>query len=126
MTANKWKVLGALVLVAGIIYFIGWHWNRFLADFWGLDDSRVGPNLVASFVVWALILIATVFLYPPWRRAVARFATLHVQSIKDHITSEQTKLHAKLDRHEAKMNHIIKNTKAIPNEVPGVSDEHQP
>jgi hypothetical protein len=32
-----------------------WGWQRFLADFWPLDSSRVGPNLIASFVTVVLI-----------------------------------------------------------------------
>jgi len=33
-----------------------WLWHRLLADFWPLDNSRVGPNLVASVVTAALVI----------------------------------------------------------------------
>lgn len=38
---------GLLVLVFG--------WGRFLADFWPLDASRVGPNLCASVAIVVLV-----------------------------------------------------------------------
>ena len=68
---KNWKAWGAVIALAAIVYFMVFHWGRFLADFWPLDGSRVGPNLVASVVQWALIAIAVALLYPPARRAMA-------------------------------------------------------
>lgn len=49
-------LLGSLVLMATTGFFIGvWGWQRFLQDFWPLDSSRVGPNLVASVVTIILV-----------------------------------------------------------------------
>lgn len=38
------------------IFVAAFGWQRFLADFWPLDNSRVGPNLVASVVATVLIV----------------------------------------------------------------------
>ena len=51
---KKWYGLGALVLV--IVLLSVFH-GRFNADFWPLDASRVGPNLVASVVQWIIIAL---------------------------------------------------------------------
>lgn len=109
----KTKSLLALALLAGLLYFMAFHWGRFLADFWPLDNSRVGPNLTAAVVQYAVILALLYLLYPPFRRAVERFAARHVESIKAHISAEHDHVHAKLD-------HVIRYSKNIPNEVPGV------
>ena len=116
---KNWKAWGALIALAALVYFMAFHWSRFLADFWPLDASRIAPNVVASVVQWALIAIAVALLYPPARRAIERFAQRHVESIKEHVSAEQAHLHAKMD-------HIIVNSKAIPNVVPGVPKEKQP
>ena len=116
---KNWKAWGAVIALAAIVYFMVFHWGRFLADFWPLDGSRVGPNLVASVVQWALIAIAVALLYPPARRAIERFAQRHVESIKAHVEAENAHLHRKLD-------HVILNSRSIPNQVPGVPKEKQP
>ena len=109
---SLWKAFVAAVLVAGAVYFIVWHWARFRSDFWEPDRSYVGPNLVASIVQWAFILIFVSLLYPPWRRAVHRYVSGHVNAIKSHISSEQKEIHKKLD-------HVIKHSPDIP-----AYDEH--
>jgi hypothetical protein len=124
--SKYWKPAVAVVLVGGIVWFTVCYWDRFLSDFWPIDKATVSPNLLASVIQWAVILIIVSLLYPPWRRAIERFASRHVDSIKQHLSSEHEKLHAKLDIMHAKQNHIIKNTRSIPNEVPGIPDEHQP
>jgi hypothetical protein len=108
---QKWVALCLFVLVVlGII--LGWH--RFLADFWPIDDSRVGPNLVASVVQWALVLIAAALFYPPTRRWVEQFVQHHVDDVKAHITAEHAKVHEKLDRAEKLSRHIIEHHPDIP------------
>jgi hypothetical protein len=108
---KNWKAWGALVALAALVYFMAFHWDRFLADFWPIDGSRVGPNLVASVVQWALIAIAVALLYPPARRAIERFAKRHVEDIKAHVTEEHALVHEKLD-------HVIKHSKDIPDFPP--------
>lgn len=112
-------------MLVALIYFMVFHWGRFLSDFWPLDRSIVGPNLVASIVQYAFLAILLVLLYPPLRKAVEKFATRHVESIKQHVTDEHKKLHDKLDIMHAKQNHIIRHS-GIPKVVPGIPDEHQP
>ena len=79
MKAPRWKAAGALVLLGAIVYFIVTDWPRFLQDFWPVDASRIAPNIVASIVQWAVVLIIAALLYPPTRRMIKRAAdeTLH-------------------------------------------------
>ena len=95
---KNWKAWLALGFLAALIYFVGWHTDRFLSDFWPLDRSIVGPNLVASVVQYALVVIAVALLYPPARRAIERFATKHVDELKAHVSAEHKKIHDRLDR----------------------------
>lgn len=39
-----------------VVFLSVWGWGRFVADFWPLDNSRVGPNLCASLVVTILLV----------------------------------------------------------------------
>jgi TRAP-type uncharacterized transport system fused permease subunit len=123
---NWWKPTLAVIAVIAILYYMIFHWSRFVADFYPFDASRISPNLVASVVQYAVLLVAAYLLYPPFKRAVDAFATKHVDSIKNHVSAEHKKLHDRLDRHTAKIDHIILNSKDIPNKVPGIEDKHQP
>ena len=87
--------------------FIWLDWSRFVSDFWPLDKSSVGPNLVASVVQWAIILVAASLIYPPTRRAIDKYVKRHFESVKAHVTSGHNELHAKLD-------HIIYHSNDIP------------
>lgn len=54
-------LLGALIAVLVIggalcLFLAFFGTARFLADFWPVDDSRVGPNLVASIVLTVLLI----------------------------------------------------------------------
>lgn len=42
--------------VALAAFLLIWGMARFKADFWPLDNSRVGPNIVASLVITILII----------------------------------------------------------------------
>jgi hypothetical protein len=56
-------VLAMIVVLAGSagLFVAALGWERFLLDFWPLDDSRVGPNLCASLVVVILITAHNVY-----------------------------------------------------------------
>jgi hypothetical protein len=95
---KKWGGILALVLV--IVALIAFH-DRISPDFWPLDASRVGPNLVASVVQWALIALVAYLVYPPIRRK---------------IDAELEKAHRKLDHNAALLRHVIKHHPDIPNE----------
>lgn len=50
-------LVGAVILgVVMLLFVLIWGWDRFLQDFWPLDASRVGPNLVASVVTIVLVV----------------------------------------------------------------------
>lgn len=105
--------VGILLIVAIIVFR-----HRIGADFWPLDSSRVGPNIVASILTWAAIFTATALLYPPWRRRLHRFIDkkfihhlqpvhekldIHAESLQglhdkhDQLLASHTEIHRKLD-----------------------------
>ena len=113
MTAKK---LLAATLAVAVIGCIVVFWSRFTADFWPPDRSYVGPNLVASVVQWAIIFLAAVLLYPPFRRAVDRYVTRQTEDLKAHVTAEHAKLHARL--HALEDSHIELHRKLDELKVP--------
>jgi hypothetical protein len=113
-----WQKLGALVLLVAVVLFVALDWSRFLADFWPVDHSNVGPNLVASVVQWALILIVAALLWPPTRRRIHRFVDRKADSIKQHargLHDEAAADRAELLRH---VQHVIKHHPTIPDLPP--------
>ena len=97
---KKWYGLGALVLVIlAVVFFHG----RLNADFWPLDSSRVGPNLVASVVQWALIALVAYLVYPPVRKW-----------IDTEMKKGRAEMHAKLDESIKLSKHIIHHHPDIP------------
>ena len=101
---GRTKLLVAAVLILGVIASVVlWH-NRFSADFWPLDASRVGPNLVASVIQATIVFLAAVLLYPPFRRAM--------EEIAERANAE---LHEKIERNAKLMRHVIKHSPDIPN-----------
>lgn len=95
---KRWgKMALAIAVVVGAIYFIAFHWERFISDFYPLDKATVSPNLLASVIQWAIILVAVSLFYPPWRKAIERFAGLRIDSLKEHVSAEHDALHEKLD-----------------------------
>lgn len=116
---KRWQRWAAGACLVALAFWAVFDFARFEADFWPLDASRVGPNLVASVVQWGLVAFALYLLYPPFRAALDRYTRRHVDELKAHVEAENAHLHMKL-------NHIVRHTKAIPNEVPGLPPEHQP
>ena len=102
---NYQKAIAAALLVLAAISVIVW-WSRFEPDFWPPDRSAVGPNLVASVVQWAILLIVGALLYPPTRRAVERFTQRHVDALKAHVTAEHKKVHDRLDDLHSKIDQV--------------------
>ena len=89
-----------VVIVATLTLILSdWFAKRIVEDFWPLDSSRVGPNLVASVVQWIIVVLIASFIYPPLRKW---------------IENELQKLHDKLDRNGLLSHHIIKHHPDIP------------
>lgn len=124
-TYKKVTAIVVTVLIVGAIVF--WH-NRLSADFWPLDASRVGPNLAASVIQGAFILLFAALIWPPTRRRIHRFmdlklskvhkkigeleerhetASKHRQELHDEGTAQRALLNQKLD-------HIIKHHPDVP------------
>ena len=80
-----------LVILAGVV--LAFH-GRLHADFWPVDSSRVGPNILASVVQWVAVFLVASFLYPPLRHWFER---------------EFGKIHAKMDAHHNAMKKLAED-----------------
>jgi hypothetical protein len=83
------RKLAALLVFAAAVAAVIVFRSRISADFWPLDSSRVGPNLVASIVQWAVIFIAAVLLYPPWRRRLHRLIDAKLKPLHEHAKRQE-------------------------------------
>lgn len=82
---NMLPGLGIALLVLGVlfgIYLLIWGWSHFLADFWPLDESRVGPNLCASIFLVVLLIAHNEFVVE--KRAADRHES-HKQALEDAV-----------------------------------------
>lgn len=83
----RWQKLVALTVAAAIaIVVAAWH-GRLAADFWPPDASRIAPNIIASVVQWAVILLVLALVWPPTRRRIHQFADRKLAPIHDHLTA---------------------------------------
>ena len=48
-------VVAGIILLSLGLFVLFFGWERLLADFWPLDNSRIGPNLCASITIVILI-----------------------------------------------------------------------
>lgn len=86
---------------------MSWLHNLWFNYAWSSDKGN-GPEALQQTVIYGLIAVV---LIPPIRHAMERFAKRHVESIKSHVEHENAKVHAKLD-------HVIKHSKDIPDYKP--------
>jgi type III secretory pathway component EscR len=91
------KILAAVVAVAVVVLVVLTR-NRLGADFVPPDRSFVGPNLVASVLCWAIVLISAYLLWPPTRRRLHRFVDGKLE--KTHAHLEELVAHA---RHQTRI-----------------------
>jgi hypothetical protein len=101
------KIVAGVVAVLVLVIIILWH-GRFSADFYPPDAARVAPNLVASLIQWAFILLVAAFIWPPTRHAIHRFVDnklapvhAHLNVIREHheeAAQERAEIHKKLDQ----------------------------
>jgi hypothetical protein len=82
----RWLGPGALALLAIAVSLI-FH-ARLAADFWPLDSSRVGPNLLAAVVQGAIVFIAARGLHARHDQHAAALKALNEKL--DHLTKERT------------------------------------
>jgi len=94
---------------------MNWLHELWFSYFWPSLQGN-GPEALVQTIVYGAIAVA---IWPPAREAIKRFTQRHANELKAHVVAEQSHLHAKLD-------HIILNSKSIPNKVPGIPDHHQP
>lgn len=79
------KILGTAFLIIWTVVVFFWH-GRLSGDFWPPDRSLVGPNLVASFILYSLGIIVAALLWPPTRRRMHRFVDRKLAPIHEHLT----------------------------------------
>ena len=109
-----WQKAAGVVFVlawAAIVYF--WH-DRAHADFYPFDRSYVSPNLVASYIIFSLGLIAGSLLWPPFRRRIHRAFNKKLAPLHHHLveaTAQRERHHAELmaahAEHAAHLRHLI-------------------
>lgn len=117
--AWQWAV-GAALLV-GVALFLTLDWHRFLADFIPPDASRVGPNMVASVLTWAFVLVVAVLVWPPARRRLHRFIDEKTAPLHEHLAAIRAHhaAHAEtLDEVRRRLDHIITHDPDIPDLPP--------
>jgi fumarate reductase subunit D len=97
----RWQKYAALAIVAAVVAAVIVFRSRISADFWPLDSSRVGPNLVASLVQAAIVLIIAALIWPPTRRRIHRFMDVKIGRVHaklDVLRASHEDLHEKIDR----------------------------
>jgi uncharacterized membrane protein len=99
--------LSLLLIVVFWAFFSHWFNQRLLSDFWPIDKSTVAPNLLASLIIFDVATLAAALFYPPFKKLLDRSFQVHKDELKDHITSELSEVHAKMD-------HIIRHHPDIP------------
>lgn len=97
-----WQKWGALLLVLVFVAGVVLGRSRWGADFWPLDRSYVGPNIVASVLTWIVVVIVGVLLWPPTRRRLHAFADRKLATI-----------HVKHGEHAAKLDHLLRRVEAL-------------
>lgn len=88
------------IILILISIFSQWFIDRMIQDFWPIDNSRVGPNLVASVAQWIIVVLIASIFYPPLRKWIEKEINI---------------IHQKLDNNELLSKHIIKHHPDIPN-----------
>lgn len=86
---TPWKKTFAILLAILTIAVVVTCWNRLGKDFWPLDRSYVGPNIVASVMTWTFVLIVAALIWPPTRRAIHRFVEGKLEAVHDHIARDR-------------------------------------
>ena len=118
------KVIAGVVAIVAIVLLVIWH-HRVVADVWPLDNSTVGPNLLAALIQGALVLIVAVLIWPPTRRRLHLFMDRKIDTVQGSIVKfhRETREHSDLLHQEstvnratleAKLDHVIKYHPDIP------------
>lgn len=86
-----WQKLSAIVagllLIAALVI---WR-NRLSTDFWPIDRSSVGPNLLASLIQAAVVLVVAALIWPPTRRRIHRYISGHLAPIHARLETIEQK-----------------------------------
>lgn len=117
--AGVCAALVVLDVVAALVF--AWWRARMIADFWPIDDSRIGPKLVGTLVQAVLGVIVVAIFWPPLRRRITslfedggrranremheKLAEMHERM--EHLMNHHADLHAKMD-------HIISHHPDVP------------
>ena len=92
-------------------------YHRLILDFWPIDSSRVGPNLIASAVQWFIVSLFVAAIYPPFRHWIEnQFSGIHEkmeQRHQEHLKKiedrHQQNMSLLKEHHEKQMEQLKKN-----------------
>lgn len=138
---RRTQVMMALVCAVLIIidvaaaFIFPWWRSRMIADFWPLDDSRIGPKLVGTLVQGVIGVIFFAIFWPPLRKRITsmfedggrranremheKLAEMHEKM--EHLVAHNSELHEKMERlvsHHSelhqKVDHLIRHQPEVP------------
>jgi uncharacterized membrane protein YccC len=110
-----WQKVAALIVSGALCGILVLFRHRLGADFWPLDASRIGPNLIASAIVWAALFVLAVLLWPPTRRRLHRF-----------LDRKFDRLHAKVDALALRHDEHAQSLAALHQKVDALTKERAP
>ena len=109
MSTDRWRVLLALAVLAGFALAIVVFRSRLGTDFWPIDRSPVGPNIVASVIVWGSVLILGVLVYPPIRRRLERATEQFADRKLEAVHQRFDELHARHNKVQERQEKIAQS-----------------
>ena len=77
----------SLLMTALTPYKWAWVWDHVYHDFWPLDSSRIGPNILASAIQWVVVGLVLTFVYRPIKQWINRELD-HVNAKIDHAINK--------------------------------------
>lgn len=118
MNEERWRRLVAVVLVL-VVLVVGFIFRRRIgADFWPLDSSRIGPNLVASAV--EATIVTCVVLYSPVRRRMHAFIDHRLRGLHDRLDT----LEEHHNRHIERFEGVLAKLEEIGETLGELHDDH--
>lgn len=85
----RWQKLLAVAYVMALAALVVVFRSRIGPDFWPLDASRVGPNIVAAVLTVLVMTPVGVLLWPPTRRRLHRFIDSKLAPIHEHLARQR-------------------------------------
>jgi hypothetical protein len=114
------KIVAGVLLVVAVLLIVVYR-NRIGSDFNPPDRSFVGPNLVAAVIQGGFIFMLVVLFYPPFQRAVHRFADNKLDLIHGKLDVLKTYHEA----HAAKLAALVESHEKIHQRLDRLQEHHE-